>query len=128
QIWIYRRHFSGRRLLGSHRPGPRIFADFDGVITNATVTVNGHAVATHQGGYLPFSAELTGHVTAGANLLAVVVDSRALPVPPFSPGHLPASVDSFQPGGISRDARLRVVPQAFLSDLFAQPADVLSAP
>jgi beta-galactosidase len=128
QIWIYRRHFSGRRLLGSHRPGPRIFVDFDGVMTNATVAVNGHAVATHQGGYLPFSAELTGHVTAGANLLAVVVDSRGLPVPPFSPGHLAASVDYFQPGGIYRDARLRVVPQAFLSDLFVLPADVLSAP
>ena len=37
------------------------------------------------------------------------------------------AIDFFQPGGIYRDVRLRVLPQVFLSDLFAQPADVLSS-
>ena len=82
-------------------------------------------VATHQGGYLPFSAELTGKVTSGDNVLSVVVDSRCLPVPPVGVGRGPASVDFFQPGGIYRDVRLRVLPQVFLADLFARPADVL---
>jgi beta-galactosidase len=127
QVWIYRRHFDGGRLISPHRPGTRIFADFDGVMVNASVVINDQVVSTHQGGYLPFSAELTGHVTPGDNLLAVVVDSRSLPVPPMSAGHGPGSVDYFQPGGIYRDASLRVVPQAFLSDLFALPVDVLSA-
>src|SRR6185312_14226464 len=63
QVWIYRRHFSGAGLLDPHRPGNRILVDFDGVMVNATVSVNDHVVATHQGGYLPFSAELTGKVT-----------------------------------------------------------------
>ena len=62
----------------------------------------------------------------GDNLLAVIVDSRCLPVPPVGVGRGPASIDFFQPGGIYRDVRLRVLPQAFLSDLFALPADVLS--
>ncbi|MGH3185448.1 MAG: glycoside hydrolase family 2 protein, partial [Streptosporangiaceae bacterium] len=84
-------------------------------------------VSTHQGGYLPFSAELTGKVTSGDNLLAVIVDSRCLPVPPIGVGGGPASIDFFQPGGIYRDVRLRVLPQVFLSDLFAQPGDVLSS-
>ena len=126
QVWIYRRHFNGGPLLSSHRPGNRILVDFDGVMVNAMVVINDQTVSTHQGGYLPFSAELTGHVTAGDNLLAVVVDSRCLPVPPISLGYGPASVDFFQPGGIYRDARLRVLPQAFLADLFALPVDVLS--
>jgi beta-galactosidase len=64
-------------------------------------------------------------VTSGDNLLSVIVDSRCLPVPPVGVGRGPASVDYFQPGGIYRDVRLRVLPQAFLSDLFALPADVL---
>jgi beta-galactosidase len=91
------------------------------------VSINDQVVATHQGGYLPFSAELTGKVTSGDNLLSVVVDSRCLPVPPVGVGRGPHSVDFFQPGGIYRDVRLRVLPQVFLADLFARPADVLGA-
>jgi len=127
QVWIYRRHFGGARLLDPHRPGNRILVDFDGVMVNATVSINDQVVATHQGGYLPFSAELTGKVTSGDNLLSVVVDSRCLPVPPIGAGYGPHSVDFFQPGGIYRDVRLRVLPQVFLADLFARPADVLGS-
>ncbi len=124
QVWIYRRHFNGAHL---HGPGNRILVDFDGVMVNASVAINDQVVSTHQGGYLPFSAELTGKVTSGDNVLAVIVDSRCLPVPPVGVGRGPASVDFFQPGGIYRDVRLRVLPRAFLSDLFAQPTDVLSS-
>jgi beta-galactosidase len=126
QVWIYRRHFSGAHLLGAHPEGNRIFIDFDGVMVNASVVLNDQVVSTHQGGYLPWSAELTGKVAAGDNLLAVIVDARCLPVPPVGVGRGPDSIDFFQPGGIYRDVNLRVVPQAFLSDLFAMPADVLS--
>jgi beta-galactosidase len=126
QVWIYRRHFSGPLLLGAHPAGSRIFVDFDGVMVNASIVLNDQVVSTHQGGYLPWSAELTGKITAGDNLLAVIVDARCLAVPPVGVGGGPGSIDFFQPGGIYRDVNLRVVPQAFLSDLFALPADVLS--
>jgi beta-galactosidase len=129
QVWIYRRHFSGTHLVGPNHPdhpGNRIFIDFDGVMVNASVVVNDQLVSTHQGGYLPWSAELTGKVASGDNLLAVIVDSRCLPVPPVGLGRGPSSIDFLQPGGIYRDVSLRVVPPAFLSDLFALPANVLS--
>jgi beta-galactosidase len=127
QLWIYRRHFSGDRLLDPRRPGNRILVDFDGVMVNATVSINDQVAVTHQGGYLPFSAEITRGVTSGDNLLSVVVDSRCLPVPPVGVGRGPASVDFFQPGGIYRDVRLRVLPQVFLADLYARPAGVLGS-
>src|SRR3984885_9031892 len=127
QMWIYRRHFNGGPLLSTRRPGNRIIVEFDGVMVNATVVINDQPVSTHQGGYLPFSAELTDHVTSGDNLLAVLVDANCLPVPPMSYGRGPTTVDFFQPGGIYRDVRLRVLPRAFLSDLFVQPTDVLTA-
>ena len=127
QMWIYRRHFNGGPLVSSRWPGNRILVEFDGVMVNATVVINDHTVSTHQGGYLPFSAELTGHVTSGDNLLSVLVDANCLPVPPMSYGRGPTTIDFFQPGGIYRDVRLRVLPQAFLSDLFALPADVLTS-
>ncbi len=127
QMWIYRRHFDGGPLVRPRWPGNRIVVEFDGVMVNATIVINDRTVTTHQGGYLPFSAELTGHVTSGDNLLAVLVDAGCLPVPPMSYGRGPASIDFFQPGGIYRDVRLRVLPQAFLSDLFALPTDVLTS-
>jgi len=127
QMWIYRRHFTGGPLLSTRPPGNRIIVEFDGVMVNATVVINDQTVGTHQGGYLPFSAELTGHLTSGDNLLAVLVDANCLPVPPMSFGAGPNTIDFFQPGGIYRDVRLRVLPQIFLSDLFALPADVLTS-
>ena len=68
------------------------------------------------------------HLAAGDNVLAVIVDARWLPVPPDGqPRAAPAAVDYLQPGGIYRDVTLRVVPEVFLSDVFARPADVLGA-
>jgi beta-galactosidase len=122
-VFIYRKHFSGDGLTG---PGRRVFADFDGAVCNASVYVNGVSVATHQGGYLPFRAELSGHLTSGDNVLAVVVDARWLNVPPDNPPGGTASVDYLQPGGIYRDVRLRLVPPVFIADVFAQPVNVLT--
>jgi beta-galactosidase len=120
-VWIYRKHFG----LPEGGRGGRVFLDFDGVMVNAAAVVNGTTVSTHQGGYLPWSVELTGHLAGGRNVLALIVDSRWLPVPPEgAPGGAPA-VDYLQPGGIYRDAALRVVPDVFLSDVFARPVNVL---
>jgi beta-galactosidase len=120
-VWIYRRHFPGEGL------GGRVFVDFDGVMTDATVVINGTNLGTHQGGYLPWSTELTGHLNSAGNVLAVVVDSRWLPVPPGGAAGGAAAVDYLQPGGIYRDVTLRVVPDIFLADVFARPDNVLTA-
>jgi beta-galactosidase len=120
-VWIYRKHFDSSAARGG-----RVFADFDGVLTNATAVLNGVTVAAHQGGYLPWSAELTQHLVPGQNVLAVIVDARWLPVPPSGSPAGAASVDFLQPGGIYRDVTLRVVPAVFLADVFARPAAVLT--
>jgi beta-galactosidase len=119
-VWVYRRHLDTSGL-----PDGRVLVGFDGVMVNATVVLNGRTITSHQGGYLPFSAELTGQLRGGDNVLAVIVDARCTPVPPTS--GTPRSVDFFQPGGIYRDVNLRVLPDAYLSDVYAQPADVLTA-
>jgi beta-galactosidase len=122
KIWIYRRHLDGSQLAAG-----RVLADFDGVMVSATAVVNGVEVGRHQGGYLPWSVELTSHLVPGDNVLAIIVDSRWLPVPPNGARRGARAVDYLQPGGIYRDARLRVLPQIFLSDVFAKPAEVLTA-
>jgi beta-galactosidase len=122
KIWIYRRHFGGRELLGH-----RVFADFDAIMVNATAVLNGQPAGSHRGGYLPWSIELTRQIVPGDNVLAIIVDARCLPVPPIAPGQGPDSIDFLQPGGIYRDAALRLVPPVYLADVFARPADVLTS-
>ena len=91
----------------------RVFVDFGAAMTRATVTLNGTEVTDHLGGYLPFSVEVSGLLRPRGNVLAVRLDSTFnLNVPPDRPAPEPAiSVDYWQPGGIYRDVRLRVVPQ-----------------
>jgi beta-galactosidase len=125
QVWTYRKHFDAP----AGTSGMRVFLDFGAAMAHATVTLNGSDVADYLGGYLPFSAEITAALQPTGNVLAVQLDSTFnLDVPPDRPAPaVSASVDFWQPGGIYRDVRLRVVPQACLTDVFAKPVNVLDA-
>jgi len=121
RVWIYRKHFPGAAVAGG-----RVLVTFDGVMTNAIVVLNGWTAGAHAGGYLPWTAELTSHLTQGDNILAVIVDARWLDVPPDAEPAGPSSMDYLQPGGIYRDVTLHVVPEIYLKDVFARPQNVLS--
>lgn len=120
--WIYRRRFDRPDLP----TGYRLFLRFDGAMTAATVTVNGHEFERHLGGYLPFSYEITDLVTDAGNLVAVVIDGSWLPVPPDGDPRGPVAVDYLQPPGIYRDVALHAVPPLAIADVFAKPVDVMS--
>jgi len=123
--WIYRKHFTGAGA--GTGAGDRALLTFDGVMTDATVVLNGATLATHRGGYLPWTTELTSHLRKGANVLAVIVDGRWLDVPPDALPGGAASIDYLQPAGIYRDVTLRVVPRIYLADVFARPVNVLAS-
>jgi beta-galactosidase len=124
QRWIYRKHFDGAGLTGH---GDRVLLTFDGVMTDATVVLNGVTLATHAGGYLPFTVELTGRLKAGGNVLAVIVDGHWLDVPPDALPGGPDTMDYLQPAGLYRDVTLQVVPSVYLADVFARPVNVLAS-
>ncbi len=119
QKWLYANTFDAPAAIS----GMRVFLDFAGAMTHSTVTLNDVTVADFLGGYLPFSGEITSHLRHSGNQLSVLLDSRFnLNVPPDRPARWKSkSVDFWQPGGIYRDVRLRVVPQAFIADVFARP-------
>jgi len=119
-VSIYRRHFR----LPADLSGQRVFIDFGGVMTAATVWINGQKLGEYRGGYTPFSFELTTQVNwKGDNVLAVEVDStERKDIPPF--GHL---VDYLTFGGIYRDVSLRFVNNAFIENVFAKPIDALNS-
>ena len=119
-VSLYRRRFK----LPAEAKGKRVFVDFEGVMTASTVWINGVNLGEYRGGYTPFSFELTPHLDfEGDNLLAVDVDSTERPdIPPFG-----YQIDYLTFGGIYREVALRIVPQTFIENVFAQPKDVLSA-
>ena len=121
-IWIYRRHFAMPQQLGDGR----VFLHFDRVMAAATLLFNGHALAPHLGGYLPFRQEISGFLKE-SNTLSVKADSRWMSVPPAGSPKGVDGVDYFLPGGITGSVDLHVVPQVFLSDVFAKPVNVLSS-
>jgi beta-galactosidase len=76
-VWVYRRHFS---IPPAFR-GRRVFVDFTGVMTGANPVINGPALPSHWGGYLPFQHETPDRLVTGDNVLVVAVDSRWSNVP-----------------------------------------------
>jgi beta-galactosidase len=132
KVWIYRRHFdldllSSKWSSNAGLDSVRTFLDFDGVLTVASPTINGHPLSPHSGGYLPFTHEITDYLNNTGNVLAVVVDARWSYVNPEGSPQGPQSIDYLEPGGINRDVALRTVPSSFISDVFAKPVNVLNS-
>ncbi|HSE37529.1 MAG TPA: glycoside hydrolase family 2 TIM barrel-domain containing protein [Blastocatellia bacterium] len=118
-VSVYRRHFR----LPDEYEGRRVFVDFGGVMTAATVFLNGKRLGEYRGGYTPFSFELTqGLKWRGDNVLAVEVDStERKDIPPFG-----GLIDYLTFGGIYRDVTLRAVSNTFIENTFARPVSVLT--
>jgi beta-galactosidase len=57
------------------RPGRRLFVQFDGAATVATVYLNGRRISEHAGAHAAFRLDLTEALVTGRNLLAVRVDN-----------------------------------------------------
>jgi beta-galactosidase/beta-glucuronidase len=66
-VW-YRRTLEAPRLTA----GQRLILHFGAVDYAATVYLNGQLVARHEGGYTPFSADITDHLTRGKNQTLIV--------------------------------------------------------
>jgi beta-galactosidase len=117
-VSVYRRHFA----LPEDPRGRRVFVEFAGVMTAATVALNGHVFGEHRGGYTPFSFEVSDRVRWGEdNVLAVEVDSREREdIPPFG-----GNIDYLTFGGIYREVELRLVSDTFIENVFAKPVNVL---
>jgi beta-galactosidase len=119
-VSTYRRRFK----YPKYADGKRVFVDFEGVMTASTVWINGQLLGNYRGGFTPFSFEVTQHLHRNAeNVLVVKVDSTERPdIPPFG-----YEIDYMTSGGIYREVSLRIVPQVYIDNIFAQPKDVLGS-
>src|SRR5882757_6889912 len=76
-------------------PAKRTFIAFDGIMANSDVYCNGELIGHRPYGYVSFNYDLTPHLHAGKNIIAVRVDDSQQPASRWYPG-----------AGINRQVRL----------------------
>jgi beta-glucuronidase len=104
-VW-YQRHFPAQPEAGK-----RQFLRIGAANYKARVYLNGKFVGEHEGGFTPFSFEVTKLVRKGDNQVTIAVDSTA------SAASVPPPVTDWENyGGITRDVRLIATPETFVDD------------
>jgi beta-galactosidase len=93
-VW-YRKSFT----LPAGSTGKRVFIDFDGVMQNSDVSINGVLLGHRPYGYVSFQYDMTGHVNMDGkpNVLVVRADTSQQPASRYYAG-----------GGIYRHVRLEL--------------------
>lgn len=110
--------------LPDEAAGKRAFLDFDGAMLKTTAYLNGTLLGVYQGGFTPFSFDITNHLLSGENRLTVYVDAtESVDIPPYG-----GTVDFLTFGGLYRDVYLRLVNPCHIVQAFVRPCDVLTAP
>lgn len=110
-IGWYRRYFT----LDSKYNGKQIKVDFEGVMIDCEVFLNGEKLCEHNGGYMGFSVDITNKIKFNeTNVLAVRVSSLDNPNTP--PGKPLSDVDFHYYGGIYRNVYLRITDNLFITD------------
>jgi beta-galactosidase len=94
-IGWYRKTFTVPAADASATAARRTFVVFDGVMANSDVYLNGELLGHRPYGYVSFTYELTPHLKAGKNVIAVRVDNSQQPASRWYPG-----------AGINRQVRL----------------------
>jgi len=110
-ICWYRKTFR----INSKQKSKKIYIEFEGAMQVADVWLNGKHLLTHEGGYLPFTIDLTEHIIFDKdNIIAVKLDNKDNPnVPPGKPlKHL----DFCMYGGIYRNVKLHVLDPIHITD------------
>ncbi|HLZ53420.1 MAG TPA: glycoside hydrolase family 2 TIM barrel-domain containing protein [Verrucomicrobiae bacterium] len=131
----YRKHFT----LPAGEPNRRVFVEFDGVMANSDVWINGFHLGHRPYGYVSFSYNLTGHVNFGSdNVIAVRADTSQQPASRWYSGagiyrhvRLVETTHVYVPqGGLFlstpevTDARATVQAQVTVTNEYSTPIDV----
>lgn len=102
-----------KKTFKRHPESKKSFLEFEGVMHEAWVWVNGHLLKHHQGGYLPFTVDMTD-VLKAQNTLVVKVNNEDNPhIPPGKPLE---QLDFNYYGGIYRNVNLVETNSVYITD------------
>ena len=103
--------------------GERVFLHFGAVDCLAEISLNGQAIATHEGGYLPFSVEITPYLE-NTNTLAVSVIDDTSPLYPYGKQREKRGGMWYTPiSGIWQTVWLEITPEDPITSLKITPTD-----
>lgn len=103
-------------------PEHRVLMHFGAVDQLASVTLNGHAITRHEGGYLPFSGDITEALLPGENRLVVdAVDQLDRDLPYGKQSKKPGGMWYTPVSGIWQGVWLEAVPQDYIRQLRITP-------
>ncbi|ESQ84829.1 hypothetical protein AEAC466_07160 [Asticcacaulis sp. AC466] len=95
------------------KSGQRVFLRFAAADYKTMVYLNGHRVGEHEGGFTPFSFDVTHLLREKNNNLVVAVDSTR------TPDSVPTQVTDWETyGGLIRDVTLVATPETYVDDDF----------
>jgi beta-glucuronidase len=107
--------------------GERIFVRADSATHEGVIFINGKEVARHVGGYMPFSADITAHVTAGEEFNLTIAVSNVLTNETIPPGRVVTKTDGtkqqtylhdfYNYGGLARSIWIYSVPSVSVDDV-----------
>jgi beta-glucuronidase len=105
--------YFAREFQATPQPGKRYFLQLDAVNYRSTVWLNAVELGGHEGGFTPFSFEVTNTLKAGTNQITIRADNR------HSNETLPASDFDWQNyGGVTRSVWLVETDATFIRDWF----------
>jgi beta-galactosidase len=109
-ICWYRKHFQ----IPASDKDKKVFVRFEGAMNKSEVWLNGTKIGEYQGGYLPFTIDLTKHIIHSAeNVLAVRLDNWDNPITGPKPMEI---LDFNMYGGIYRNVWLEVKNPVYITD------------
>lgn len=98
-------------------PDERVFLNFGAVNYTADVYLNGKSIGKHEGGFTPFSFEITDALVDGENALTVGVDSRR------NWQSVPPPVTDWETyGGITRPVTITRTPKTYIKSAWVKLA------
>jgi beta-glucuronidase len=107
--------------------GERIFVRADSATHEGVIFVNGKEVVRHLGGYMPFHADITDHVTAGQEFVLTIAVSNVLTNETVPPGRVVTRDDGtkaqtylhdfYNYAGLARSIWLYSVPSVSVDDV-----------
>lgn len=106
--------------------GQRILLHFESATHRATVWVGDTEVVSHEGGYLPFEADITAHVAAGETVRVTACVNNTLSFQSIPPGVIVDEQgvkkqkywhDFFNYAGIHRTVWLSATPKTYVDDI-----------
>lgn len=107
----YRRYFK----MPAQARDKRVVVEFEGVMTNCEVYLNGEKITEHHGGYMGFVADITDRIDRkGTNVLAVRVSAEYDKLTP--PGKPQERMDFYYYSGIYRDVRMVITDKIYITD------------